>query len=60
MNLLFLLFGILLAVVYLEKMEHDGLFDKLRNFLDDHINWKRFAKIMIVTTIGSAAVVISV
>jgi Na+/H+ antiporter NhaD/arsenite permease-like protein len=33
-----------------------GLFDKLRDSLDDPVNWKRSAKIMAMSTIGSAAV----
>mmetsp|Transcript_12153 Transcript_12153/g.22759 ORF Transcript_12153/g.22759 Transcript_12153/m.22759 type:complete len:680 (-) Transcript_12153:53-2092(-) len=53
---LFLLFGLMLTTIYLEKMERGGLFDKLRNSLDDPINWKRSLKIMIMSTIGSAAV----
>merc|ERR1712194_163114 len=53
---LFLLFGLMLTTIYLEKMERGGLFDKLRNSLDDPLNWKRSAKIMLMSTIGSAAV----
>jgi len=53
---LYLLFGLMLTTVYLEKMETGGLFDKLRNSLDDPINWKRSFKIMMMSTIGSAAV----
>lgn len=53
---LFLLFGLMLTTIYLEKMERGGLFDKLRNSLDDPVNWKRSLKIMIMSTIGSAAV----
>lgn len=53
---LYLLFGLMLTTVYLEKMEEGGLFDKLRNSLDDPINWKRSFKIMAMSTIGSAAV----
>jgi Na+/H+ antiporter NhaD/arsenite permease-like protein len=56
MEPLFLLFGLMLTTIYLEKMERGGLFDKLRNSLDDGINWKRSAKIMTMSTIGSAAV----
>jgi Na+/H+ antiporter NhaD/arsenite permease-like protein len=56
MEPLFLLFGLMLTTIYLEKMERDGLFDKLRNSLDDPVNWKRSAKIMAMSTIGSAAV----
>jgi len=56
MEPLFLLFGLMLTTVYLEKMERGGLFDKLRDSLDDHVNWKRSAKIMAMSTIGSAAV----
>jgi len=56
MEPLFLLFGLMLTTIYLEKMERGGLFDKLRNSLDDPINWKRSAKIMTMSTIGSAAV----
>merc|ERR1712176_1304456 len=36
--------------------ERGGLFDKLRNSLDDPVNWKRSFKIMAMSTIGSAAV----
>merc|ERR1712160_157052 len=36
--------------------ERGGLFDQLRDSLDDPINWKRSAKIMAMSTIGSAAV----
>lgn len=53
---LFLLFGLMLTTIYLEKMERGGLFDKLRESLDDPVNWKRSAKIMAMSTIGSAAV----
>jgi len=53
---LFLLFGLMLTTIYLEKMERGGLFDKLRNSLDDPVNWKRSAKIMTMSTVGSAAV----
>jgi Na+/H+ antiporter NhaD/arsenite permease-like protein len=53
---LFLLFGLMLTTIYLEKMERGGLFDKLRESLDDAVNWKRVAKIMTMSTIGSAAV----
>lgn len=56
MEPLFLLFGLMLATIYLEKMERGGLFDKLRESLDGPINWKRSAKIMAMSTIGSAAV----
>uniref|UniRef100_A0A7S1BYQ9 Citrate transporter-like domain-containing protein n=2 Tax=Corethron hystrix TaxID=216773 RepID=A0A7S1BYQ9_9STRA len=56
MEPLMLLFGLMLTTIYLEKMERGGLFDKLRDSLDDPINWKRSAKIMIMSTIGSAAV----
>jgi len=56
MEPLFLLFGLMLTTIYLEKMERGGLFDKLRNSLDDPVNWKRSAKIMAMSTIGSAAV----
>lgn len=56
MEPLFLLFGLMLTTIYLEKMERGGLFDKLRNSLDDPVNWKRSAKIMTMSTIGSAAV----
>merc|ERR1712238_261114 len=52
----FLLFGLMLTTIYLEKMERGGLFDKLRDSLDDPVNWKRSAKIMLMSTIGSAAV----
>ena len=34
MEPLFLLFGLMLTTIYLEKMERRGLFDKLRNSLD--------------------------
>merc|ERR1712029_72691 len=37
-------------------MERGGLFDKLRGSLDDPLNWKRSAKIMAMSTVGSAAV----
>jgi len=53
---LFLLFGLMLTTIYLEKMERGGLFDKLRDSLDDPVNWKRSLKIMLMSTIGSAAV----
>ncbi|KAL3909454.1 MAG: hypothetical protein SGARI_002587, partial [Bacillariaceae sp.] len=53
---LFLLFGLMLTTIYLEKMERGGLFDKLRDSLDDPVNWKRSGKIMAMSTIGSAAV----
>jgi len=53
---LFLLFGLMLTTIYLEKMERGGLFDKLRDSLDDPVSWKRSAKIMAMSTIGSAAV----
>jgi len=56
MEPLFLLFGLMLTTIYLEKMERGGLFDKLRESLDDPVNWKRSAKIMTMSTIGSAAV----
>lgn len=56
MEPLFLLFGLMLTTIYLEKMERGGIFDKLRNSLDDPVNWKRSAKIMAMSTIGSAAV----
>jgi|EP00979_Chaetoceros_neogracilis_P009535 Na+/H+ antiporter NhaD/arsenite permease-like protein len=56
MEPLFLLFGLMLTTIYLEKMERGGLFDKLRLSLDDPVNWKRSLKIMIMSTIGSAAV----
>jgi len=56
MEPLFLLFGLMLTTIYLEKMERGGLFDKLRNSLDDPVNWKRAFKVMIMSTIGSAAV----
>lgn len=56
MEPLFLLFGLMLTTIYLEKMERGGLFDKLRDSLDDPVNWKRSAKIMLMSTIGSAAV----
>merc|ERR1712072_171271 len=38
------------------KMEKGGMFDKLRDSLDDPISWKRSFKIMMMSTIGSAAV----
>jgi len=53
---LFLLFGLMLTTIYLEKMERGGLFDKLRDSLDDPVNWKRSGKIMLMSTLGSAAV----
>jgi Citrate transporter len=56
MEPLFLLFGLMLTTIYLEKMERGGLFDKLRDSLDDPVNWKRSFKIMLMSTIGSAAV----
>mmetsp|Transcript_6288 Transcript_6288/g.8176 ORF Transcript_6288/g.8176 Transcript_6288/m.8176 type:complete len:633 (+) Transcript_6288:104-2002(+) len=56
MEPLFLLFGLMLTTIYIEKMEVGGLFDKLRESLDDPVNWKRSAKIMVMSTIGSAAV----
>jgi Na+/H+ antiporter NhaD/arsenite permease-like protein len=56
MEPLFLLFGLMLTTIYLEKMERGGLFDKLRESLDDPVNWKRSGKIMAMSTIGSAAV----
>ena len=48
---LYLLFGLMLTTVYLEKMEQGGLFDKLRNSLDDPINWKRSFKIMMMVRV---------
>lgn len=56
MEPLFLLFGLMLTTIYLEKMERGGLFDKLRDSLDDPVNWKRSGKIMAMSTVGSAAV----
>uniref|UniRef100_A0A7S1FYP2 Citrate transporter-like domain-containing protein n=1 Tax=Corethron hystrix TaxID=216773 RepID=A0A7S1FYP2_9STRA len=56
MEPLMLLFGLMLTTIYLEKMERGGLFDKLRDSLDDPVNWKRSAKIMAMSTLGSAAV----
>ena len=56
MEPLFLLFGLMLVTVSIEKMERGGLFGKLRDFLDDPVNWKRSVKIMAVSTVGSAAV----
>jgi Na+/H+ antiporter NhaD/arsenite permease-like protein len=56
MEPLFLLFGLMVTTIYLEKMERGGLFDKLRASLDDPVNWKRSFKIMVMSTIGSAAV----
>jgi Na+/H+ antiporter NhaD/arsenite permease-like protein len=56
MEPLFLLFGLMLTTIYLEKMERGGLFDRLRDSLDDPVNWKRSGKIMAMSTIGSAAV----
>jgi len=56
MEPLFLLFGLMLTTIYIEKMERGGLFDKLRDSLDDPVNWKRSAKIMAMSTVGSAAV----
>lgn len=56
MEPLFLLFGLMLTTIYIEKMERGGLFDKLRNSLDDPVNWKRSFKIMAMSTVGSAAV----
>jgi Na+/H+ antiporter NhaD/arsenite permease-like protein len=46
----------MLTTIYIEKMERGGLFDKLRESLDDPVNWKRSAKIMTMSTLGSAAV----
>ena len=54
MEPLYLLFGLMLTTVYLEKMERGGLFDRLRDSLDDPINYKRSIKIMAMSTIGSA------
>jgi Na+/H+ antiporter NhaD/arsenite permease-like protein len=51
---LFLMFGLMLTTIYIDKMDHGGLFAKLRAFLDDPINWKRSFKIMLLSTIGSA------
>ena len=56
MGPLFLLFGLILAIVYLEKMEHGGLFDKFRNSLDDPISWNWSANTMTMPTIGFSAV----
>eukprot|EP00560_Eucampia_antarctica_P008193 CAMPEP_0197826176 /NCGR_PEP_ID=MMETSP1437-20131217/3162_1 /TAXON_ID=49252 ORGANISM="Eucampia antarctica, Strain CCMP1452" /NCGR_SAMPLE_ID=MMETSP1437 /ASSEMBLY_ACC=CAM_ASM_001096 /LENGTH=641 /DNA_ID=CAMNT_0043426497 /DNA_START=34 /DNA_END=1959 /DNA_ORIENTATION=- len=56
MEPLYLLFGLMLTTVYLEGMERGGLFDKLRESLDDGVNWRRSSKIMAMSTIGSAAV----
>lgn len=56
MEPLFLLFGLMLTTIYLEKMERGGLFDKIRDSIDDPVNWKRALKIMVMSTIGSAAV----
>jgi Na+/H+ antiporter NhaD/arsenite permease-like protein len=56
MEPLFLLFGLMLTTIYIEKMERGGLFDRLRDSLDDPVNWKRSFKIMAMSTIGSAAV----
>merc|ERR1712032_1542613 len=56
MEPLFLLFGLMMTTMGLEKMERGGIFDKLRNSLDDPVNWKRSFKIMALSTIGSAAV----
>ena len=56
MEPLFLFLGLMFTVIYLEKMERGGLFDKLRESLDGPINWKRSANIMAMSTIGSAAV----
>jgi len=56
MEPLFLLFGLMVTTIYLEKMERGGIFDKLRASLDDPVNWKRSFKIMMLSTIGSAAV----
>mmetsp|Transcript_49232 Transcript_49232/g.73236 ORF Transcript_49232/g.73236 Transcript_49232/m.73236 type:complete len:645 (+) Transcript_49232:141-2075(+) len=56
MEPLFLLFGLMLTTIYLEKMERGGLFDRLRDSLDDPVRWKRSAKIMTMSTLGSAAV----
>jgi len=56
MEPLYLLFGLMMTTIYLEKMESGGLFDKLRNSLDDPVNWKRSLKIMTMSTVGSAMV----
>ena len=56
MEALFLLFGLMLVTISIEKMERGSFFDKLRDFLDDPVNWKRSAKIMALSTVGSAAV----
>jgi Na+/H+ antiporter NhaD/arsenite permease-like protein len=56
MEPLYLLFGLMLTTVYLERMESGGLFDRLRQSLDDPIAWKRAAKILALSTVGSAAV----
>jgi len=56
MEPLYLLFGLMMTTIYLEKMESGGLFDKLRNSLDDPVNWKRSLKIMAMSTVGSAMV----
>lgn len=56
MEPLFLLFGLMLTTIYLEKMERGGIFDKLRNSLDHPVNWRRSFNIMLMSTIGSAAV----
>ena len=56
MEPLFLLFGLMMTTIYLEKMERGGLFDKLRASLDDPVNWKRSFKILVMSTIVSAAV----
>lgn len=46
MEPLYLLFGLMLTTVYLEKMERGGFFDKIRASLDDPIPWRRSVKIM--------------
>ena len=56
MEPLFLLFGLMLTTISLERMESGGMFDKIRGSLDDPINYKRVLKILFIASVGSAAV----
>jgi hypothetical protein len=38
MELLFLLFGLMLKTIYIEMVEHGGLFDRLHVSLDEPVN----------------------
>jgi hypothetical protein len=53
MEPLFLLFGLMLTTIYLEKMEVGGLFDRLRNSLDDPVPHRRTLKVVAMSTVGS-------